>query len=45
MKGTSSWMLRGVVRVITEVSEEHIASIIKVGRISELGTMLEVIRC
>jgi hypothetical protein len=35
-------MLRRVVLVRTEVSEEHIASIIKVTIIGELGTSLAV---
>jgi hypothetical protein len=35
-------MLRGLALVRTDVSEESIASIIRVKRISELGTMLAV---
>jgi hypothetical protein len=35
-------MLRGVTLVRTDVSEERIASIIKVRRIGELGTTLAV---
>jgi hypothetical protein len=35
-------MLCRVALVITDVSEEHIPSIIRVTRISELGTMLSV---
>jgi hypothetical protein len=35
-------MLRRVTLVITDVSEEHIASFIRVTRIGELGTMLAV---
>jgi hypothetical protein len=35
-------MLRRVALVRTDVSEERIASIIKVTRIGELGTMLRV---
>jgi hypothetical protein len=38
----SSGMLRRVALVITDVSEEHSASIIKVTRIGQLGTMLAV---
>jgi hypothetical protein len=38
----SSGMLRRVALVRTDVSEEYIASIIRVTRISELGTMLAV---
>jgi hypothetical protein len=38
----SSGMLRRVVLIRTDVSEEHISSIIKVTRISELGTTLAV---
>jgi hypothetical protein len=36
---SSSEMLRRVVLVRTDVSEEHIASIIRVSRISELRTL------
>jgi hypothetical protein len=36
----SSWMLRRVVLVRTDVSEELSASFIRVTRIGELGTML-----
>jgi hypothetical protein len=35
----SSGMLRRVVLIKTDVSEEHIASVIKVTRISELGKL------
>jgi hypothetical protein len=35
-------MLRRVALVTTEVSEEHIASIIRVARIGELGTTLTI---
>jgi hypothetical protein len=38
----SSGMLRRVALVRTEVSEEHIAYIIRVTRIGELGTSLAV---
>jgi demethoxyubiquinone hydroxylase (CLK1/Coq7/Cat5 family) len=38
----SSGMLRHVASAVTEVSEEHIASIIRVTRIGELGTKLAV---
>jgi hypothetical protein len=38
----SSWMLHRVVLVRTDVSEEPLASIISVERISELGTTLAV---
>jgi hypothetical protein len=38
----SSGMLRRVVLVRTDVSEEHSASIIRVTRIGELGTTLAV---
>jgi hypothetical protein len=38
----SSEMLRRVALVRTDVSEEHIASIIRVTGIGELGTMLAV---
>jgi hypothetical protein len=38
----SSGTLRCLVFVITDVSEEHIASIIRVMRVGELGTKLEV---
>jgi hypothetical protein len=38
----SSWMLRRVALVRTNVSEERIASIIKVTRISEVGTTLAI---
>jgi hypothetical protein len=38
----SSGMLRHVALVITDVSEEHSASFIRVTRISELGTTLAV---
>jgi hypothetical protein len=34
------WLLRRVALVRTDVSEEHISSIIKVTRIGELGTTL-----
>jgi hypothetical protein len=37
-------MLRRVALVRTDVSEEHIASIIRVTRIGELGTTLAVTR-
>jgi hypothetical protein len=37
-----SWMLRGVILVRTEVSEEFSASFIRVKRIGELGTTLAV---
>jgi hypothetical protein len=40
----SSWMFRHVALVRNDVSEEHIASIIKVTRIGELGTPLTVTR-
>jgi hypothetical protein len=40
----SSRILRRVGLVIIDVSEEHIASIIKVARIGELGTTLAVTR-
>jgi demethoxyubiquinone hydroxylase (CLK1/Coq7/Cat5 family) len=43
MKKLSSAMLRHVALVRTDVSEEHSASIIRVTRIGELGTTLEVI--
>jgi hypothetical protein len=36
------WMLRYVAFVRTDVSEERIASIIRLTRISELGTTLAV---
>jgi hypothetical protein len=36
----SSGMLRRVALVITDVSEEHSASLIRVTRIDELGTTL-----
>jgi hypothetical protein len=39
----SSGMLRRMALVSTEVSEEHITSIIRVTRIGELGTTLAVI--
>jgi hypothetical protein len=39
---TSSWMLRRVALVRTDVSEELSASIIRVTRIGELGTTLDV---
>jgi hypothetical protein len=39
---TSSWMLRRVARVKTDVSEEHSASFIRITRIGELGTTLAV---
>jgi demethoxyubiquinone hydroxylase (CLK1/Coq7/Cat5 family) len=35
----SSWMLRHVAPVRADVSEERIASIIRVARIGELGTL------
>jgi hypothetical protein len=38
----SSGMLRRVALVITDVSEEHNASFIRVTRIGELGTTLDV---
>jgi hypothetical protein len=38
----SSWMLRHVALVRTDVSEEHSACVIKVTRISELGITLAV---
>jgi hypothetical protein len=38
-------MLRRVALVITNISEEHIASIIRMKRISELQTMLTVTSC
>jgi hypothetical protein len=38
----SSWMLRHVALVKTDVSEELGASFIRVARIGELGTMLAV---
>jgi hypothetical protein len=37
MKIPSSWMLRRVFLVRTDISEKRIASIIKVARIGELG--------
>jgi hypothetical protein len=40
-----SGMCRRVVLVRTDVSEEHIASIIRVERIRELGTTSAVVRC
>jgi hypothetical protein len=40
----SSGMLRRLILVRTKVSEERIASIIKVTRIGEVGTTLKVIR-
>jgi demethoxyubiquinone hydroxylase (CLK1/Coq7/Cat5 family) len=39
---SSSGMLRRMALVRTDVSEEHIASIIRVKRIGELGTTLAV---
>jgi demethoxyubiquinone hydroxylase (CLK1/Coq7/Cat5 family) len=39
MKNVISAMLRHVALVRTDVSEEHIASIIRVTRIGELGTL------
>jgi hypothetical protein len=39
---TSSWMLRGVALVGTDVSEEHSATIIRVTRLGELGRTLAV---
>jgi hypothetical protein len=42
MKIPSSAMLRRVALVQTDVSEERVASIIKVTRIDELGTKLAV---
>jgi hypothetical protein len=44
MKKASSWMLRRVAFVRTDVSEELSASIIGVTRICELGTTLAEIR-
>jgi hypothetical protein len=41
----SSGILRRVALLRTDVSEECIASIIKVTRTGELGTMLAVSRC
>jgi hypothetical protein len=38
----SSWMLRGVALVRTDVSEELSASFIRVTRLGELGTTLAV---
>jgi hypothetical protein len=38
----SSWMVRRVALVITDVSEERIGSIIRVTRIGEIGTTLSV---
>jgi hypothetical protein len=38
----SSWMLRGVALVRTDVSEERSASFIRVKRLSELGTTAAV---
>jgi hypothetical protein len=40
----SSWMLRRVVLIRTDVSEEPSASFIRVTRIAELGTTLAVTR-
>jgi hypothetical protein len=42
LKNDVSGMLRCVALIRTEVSEEHIASIIKVKRIIDLGTTLTV---
>jgi hypothetical protein len=42
MKNCFFWDVRGVALVITDVSEELSASIIRVARIGELGTMLAV---
>jgi hypothetical protein len=39
-----SWMLRRVILAKTDVSEERSASIKRVKRIGELGTMLAVTR-
>jgi hypothetical protein len=42
MKNAVLWMLRFLALLITDVSEEHIASIIRVTKIGELGTTLSV---
>jgi hypothetical protein len=42
MKNGVVWMLRYVVLVRTDVSEERSASFIRVTRIGKLGTMLAV---
>jgi hypothetical protein len=39
-----SWMLRHVALVRTDVSQEHVASIIRMPRIGELGRALELTR-
>jgi hypothetical protein len=45
LKKPSPGMLRHVAIIRTDVSEEHIASIIRVTRIDELRTMLAVTSC
>jgi hypothetical protein len=42
MKNGSSWLLRRVAHVRTDVSEELSASIIRVTRIDDLGTTVAV---
>jgi hypothetical protein len=42
LKNSPSGMLRSVALVRTDVSEEHRASIIRVTRIGEVGTLLAV---
>jgi demethoxyubiquinone hydroxylase (CLK1/Coq7/Cat5 family) len=42
MKSAVLWMLRCVALVRTEVSEKHVASIIRVTRIGELGATFAV---